>query len=156
MVRDGEAAFTAGRKAPPLVTRNPAELERLLSDTEAIGLVARFYGHKVSAAVEGLAFLRTREPKRLERCVAELARSVDVYRDLTALCSRTYLDCAGRHDPGRRYPYPAPKYLVWSDVLPEFERELAIVRQNAELVRKRPQSLSTRELSPRFFTESLR
>jgi hypothetical protein len=84
--------------------------------------------------------------------VAELGRSVEIYRELAGLCSRTYLDCAGRHDPGRRYPYPAPKYLVWADVLPELENELAVVRQNAERVHKQPQVLSTEELSQGFLS----
>jgi len=156
MVRDGQAASVAARRARPLVTKNQAEFERVLSDMEAIGLVARFYRHKVSAAIDGLVFLRNKDLKRLDRCVAELARSVDVYRELTMLCSRTYLDCAGRHDPGRRYPYPAPQYLVWADVLPQFEAELALVRQNAEQVRKRSQALSKPEFSGRFFTEAVR
>ncbi|NUQ61417.1 MAG: hypothetical protein HUU20_02945 [Pirellulales bacterium] len=156
LVRDGEAALAAARKAQPLVTRNQAEFERVLSDTEAVRLVAHFYRHKVSAAADGLTFVRTRDLARLERCVAELARSVEVYRELAALCGRAYLDCAGRHDPGRRYPYPAPKYLVWSDVLPEFEAELALVRRNAEKVLKDRQAVSTRELSETFFTEPIR
>jgi hypothetical protein len=155
MVADAEAAMAAARQAEPLVTGNQAEFQRLLSDIEAIRLVAHFYRHKARAAIDGLMFLHTKDLKRLDDCVSELARSVEVYRELAALTSRTYLDCAGRHDPGRRYPYPAPKYLVWSDVLPEFQNELAIVRRNAASLRTRPEVLSAMVFSQRFFTERL-
>ena len=156
MVRDADAALAAARKAQPLVTTSRGEFERVLTDLEALRLVAHFYRHKVCAAIDGLVFLRTRNLERLDRCVVELGRSVEIYRELAGLCSRTYLDCAGRHDPGRRYPYPAPKYLVWADVLPEFENELAVVRRSAERVRKQPQTLSTGELSQSFFTGAMR
>ena len=86
-------------------------------------------------------------------CLAGLTRSVEIYRELSTLCTRTYLDCAGRHDAGRRYPYRAPKYLVWSDVLPEFETELATVKQNSARFLKEPQAFPTSKLSPRFFVE---
>ncbi len=73
--------------------------------------------------------------------------------ELAELTERTYLDCAGRHDGGRRYPYPAPDYLVWSDVLPEFEEELAIVRHNAALARA---SGFEGALDQTFFTQRLK
>jgi len=152
----GRLAAAAADKARSLATRNQAEVQRIAADMEAIALLAQFYRDKVTAAVDGLIFIRTGSLGDLDRCVDNLARSVDTYRRLTALCSRTYLYCAGRHDAGRRYPYPAPKYLVWADVLPEFEAELALVRNNARQIRQRPQPLSPGELSARFFTEAVR
>jgi hypothetical protein len=155
MAANANAALAAGRRALPLALRNRAEAERFAADLEAIRLVAHFYRHKVGAAVAGLVFLRTREPAQLDCCTAELARSVAVYRRLAELTRRTYLDCAGRHDPGRCYPYPAPKYLVWSDVLPQFESELRLVEANAAALRRRFERLRGGPLSESIFSKPL-
>ncbi len=148
-----EAGFAAAMAAAALVTRQKEEFARLLDDTRAIRLVARFYASKSEAAVAGLLFLRTRQPDQLDRCLTLLAESVRTYRELAKLTARTYLDCAGRHDAGRRYPYPAPKYLVWSDMLPKFQQELALVEHNADRFGRQPEAVEN--LSEAFFSKRL-
>lgn len=160
IVKDAEAALLLAEGATPWVTTDKAEFARLLDDLRALRLVARHYATKVAAAITGLVFLKTRDGARLDQCEEMLAQSVEEYRQLAALTARTYRDCAGRHDAGRRYPYPAPQYLVWSDMLPEFEKELEIVRHNAGVLRKHKDDLSRpdvakRLLSDRMFTERL-
>ncbi len=135
IVRDADAAVVEAEAAAPMVRQCGEEYRRFVDDMRAIRRVARHYAAKVDAAIAGWVYLETRDEACLRRCRESLERSVDEYRLLARLTTKTYLDCAGRHDSGRRYPYPAPKYLVWSDMLPEFEKELAAVRRDAGVLR---------------------
>lgn len=136
IVQEAQAAVREAEAAAQFVTASKDEFSRLLSDFRAIRLIARFYAHRSAAAVAGLLFLRKRDLAQLESCESLLTKSVEDYRELASLTATTHTDCVSRHDSGRRIPYPAPKYLVWSDVLPELEKELDVLRSNAAFIRQ--------------------
>jgi hypothetical protein len=135
MVKNSKAALKAALAAGAYVTKNKQEYELLVNDMRALSLVASFYKHKTDAAISGLMFLDTTNVAYLDRSVAELEKSMQVYRELAAVTKDAYHDCAGHHSPTRLVPFPIEAGLVWSDVVNRFEDELAWVKRNAKIMR---------------------
>jgi len=145
MLTHATDALDSAETAADFVTKSQLEFDRFLNDLRAIHWVAKFYRQKTQAATLGLEFLYTSDLEKLHSCLAELEHSVETYRQLASLTASTYMDCAGRHDSGRRYPYPAPETLVWSDVLPKFEQELARLKANVQILYRVRQALPALE-----------
>ena len=141
IVTKAEAAVKAADEAAPLVAQNREEFDRLRNDMIALRHIANFYNEKAQAAVAALLFERKPELTQLEPIVSHLQRSVEEYRALTTLTDRTYTDAVSRHDAGRQIPMPGPKYLVWRDVLPEFEKELRTLEANVAYLKSHPEKL---------------
>ncbi|MCE5307527.1 MAG: hypothetical protein LLG20_07780, partial [Acidobacteriales bacterium] len=117
-VRDAEKAVSLARLANNVAINRKSEAGRVLTDTEAVLLVAKFYHHKMQAA----AAKATGDKGRFK---ALLAISLDDYRNLTNLTRTTYesLSDVPAWYPVRFKPDICPYH--WTDILPYLEREQA-------------------------------
>ena len=135
MVKNSEAALKAALAAGPYVKKNKQEYERLVNDMRALLLVARYYKQKTDAAISCMMFLDTTDVADLDRGIAALEKSLEIYRQLAAVTKDAYHDCASHHSPTRLIPFPIKAGLVWSDVINKFEDELAWIKGNARMMR---------------------
>ncbi|XEC96103.1 hypothetical protein AB6A23_05960 [Paenibacillus tarimensis] len=124
-------AAKAIERARGFVSRNHDEFKRLADDIDAIRQMVQVYAHKVRAAMLVLTYKHTvREEyfKRLdllEEAAALLETSLDRYRELAELTSRTYTAANSMQTPQRKVPVRnGLEYKHWKDCLPVYEREL--------------------------------
>ena len=127
-------AVTAIEKAAPLVTKNRNELERLRNDIHCIELVSRNYEEKVRAAMLVLRYGYSQDRQDMEKAAVHLAKSLEVYRELTQQTAATYryantLQTGHRRIPVRGWKDGKPYYYHWSQMLPLYEEELAQFKQ---------------------------
>ncbi len=98
------------------------ELQSLVSDVQAIQYVAKFYHHKLQAAVsKALADADVNVSKNAASCVTHLASSLNDFRNLASLTKSTYesMSDVPAWNPSKSLPCP----YHWSDILPLFEKE---------------------------------
>jgi hypothetical protein len=86
-------------------------------------------------------FLDTADADDLDKGIAGLEKSMELYRELAALTKDAYRDCAGHHSQFRRIPFKIDAGLVWSDVVPEFEAELEWIKEKVDMMRDNMDSL---------------
>ncbi|MBN1362738.1 MAG: hypothetical protein JW993_19220 [Sedimentisphaerales bacterium] len=123
-------AVAAIEKAAPLVTRNREEFERLRNDIHCIQLVSRNYEEKVRAAMLVLRYGYGRDRQDMEKAATHLAKSLEIYRQLTERTAGTYryantLQTGHRRVPIRGWKDDKPYYYHWTQMLPLYEDELA-------------------------------
>lgn len=125
-------ALALAEAAGPYVTANRDEYERLANDMRALVLLMRFYRAKSRAAALVLRYGYSKDAADLRRALALVEESLAEYRKLVTLTDRTYREACSIHSLFRRIPFlGAPgKYTHWRDVLPEYEKELAVFRGN--------------------------
>ncbi len=137
-VAAAERAERAAKLAAEKATSNQEEASRWATDAAAITLVARHYHHKLAAAVAfGLWQMGKDETANLAKAQKDLAASVEDYRQLTALTTKTYesiSDCPALN------PFVLEKCPYhWSDLLPRWEEELATFSHNAKVLAEHPE-----------------
>lgn len=106
----------------PGTEESEKELQSLVSDVQAIRYVAKFYHHKLQAAVsKALLDAGVDVSKNAMSCVAHLASSLNDFRNLTSLTKSTYesMSDVPAWNPSKSLPCP----YHWSDILPLFETE---------------------------------
>ncbi len=108
--------------------KNKEEASRILSDATAILLISKFYYNKLRAIVFKLLYENNINfEQNKEQFIENLEASVNNYRDLTILTDLTY---ASLSDVPAKHPERLEKCPYhWSDILPLFEKELEIYRQ---------------------------
>ena len=122
-------ALAAAEAAAPGITKNHAEYERIVSDMRAIHLLMLFYQAKTHAAEQVMLYGRDRDEAHLHRALPLLEQSVADFRELTMLADKTYRDAAGLQTSQRRIPVRGgPDTDHWRDLLPVYEKELAVFR----------------------------
>lgn len=154
--RHADAALEAIRRAEPLVTRNREEFDRIKTDMEAIRLMSYVYTTKVRAAIRILTYKHKAKGNYmnpeylplLQEAAEWMEKSLDYYRELTALTERTYLYANSMQTPQRRIPIrDGGKYKHWTDCLPVYEQELANFKSHVHnmLAGVTPKALEVRE-----------
>jgi hypothetical protein len=79
------------RQAQSAATRSQDEVQRYVTDSQAILLVAQYYQAKVLAALEKQLWRLTGDQVHRDALLAHLEQSVVLYRQLVELTGRTYL-----------------------------------------------------------------
>ena len=121
-VRQAEKACREAGLGARLAGRNKAEVERLETDMQAQVLVARFYLHKLRAALAKALFDDGCDrANNAALCLGYLRQSLEDFRTLTDLTRIAYESLsdvpAWNPEPLKVCPYH------WSDMLPVFEKE---------------------------------
>jgi hypothetical protein len=118
------------------VTRDRDEYVRIVNDLRAIHALMLFYQAKTKAAEQVMLFGYDRDFSHLATAEMLLARSVDDFRDLTTLTNNAYRDAAAMHTSQRRIPVTGgPSTEHFRDLLPVYERELAVYRERLQQLR---------------------
>ena len=122
--------------ARPLVSRNREEFERLANDMHCIEAQYRYYLAKTRAAALVLRYGYSHDIHDLKQALPLLEESVMHYRHLVELTDKTYREACSVHSSSRRIPFlGAPgRYTHWRDVLPAYEKELAVFQRNLTLI----------------------
>lgn len=129
MAEKTAAAYEAAKAAAPGVTHNIEEYRRIVSDMQSISLLMAYYKAKTHAALEVILFGYDKNPVRLQKADVLLANSVENFRKLTEITDRTYRNAAGMQTSQRQIPVRGgPQTNHWRDLLPVYEKELAIYR----------------------------
>jgi len=114
------------------VLTNKEEAERIVGDARAVTFLARFYYHKLRAAEARARFKASGNNKHWNILVDQLKVSTEIFRKLTQLTEKTYESISD-------VPAITPERLKkcpyhWSDILPIFEKELAIYEEEIKLI----------------------
>jgi hypothetical protein len=123
-----EGAFLA-RKAVEAATRNRDEVERFVSDSEALHLIAQAWRCKVMAAFHKRLWQKTGGDAQADLFLEQLERSVQVYEKLVELTDRTYVN-----------PTDMLMRINWHAGLEHFRRDLHSQTQRCKalLLKTRP------------------
>lgn len=127
--RRAALAVNAIEKAAPMVTLNQDEFERLRNDMHCIQLISQNYAEKVRAAILVLDYGYSQNKDSMQQAQTHLAKSLEIYRDLTARTSKTYryantLQTGHRRIPIRGIKNGRPYYYHWDHMLALYEKEL--------------------------------
>ena len=127
-------AVRAAEEAGAFVTRNQEEYKRVLNDMRCIYALMQFYKAKTHAAALVLRSSSDHDPNELKQVETLLVESVEHYRDLVRLTDGTYRQACSIHTPQRQIPLRGGpgRYTHWRDVLPVYEKELAIFHQRMQ------------------------
>jgi hypothetical protein len=127
-------AIDLARIGMDAATSNIDDASRIVSDMEAVSLVAQFYQQKLKAAVAKAGYRNDdASTGQWEAFISTLRVSVDIYRKLVQLTSTTYESISD-------VPATTPERIPicpyhWSDILPLYEKELKIYTEDADLVK---------------------
>ncbi len=133
---NGDRSLRLGEQAAPHVTRNRDAFDRWLREIHLTKLIGEVYADKTEAAIATLLYLKTHETRRLEEANRHLEASVKTYRELVRRTDGVYAS-AGDWEATRQLPFRKP-VKHWKQVLPLFERELMVFRENARYLREHP------------------
>ena len=147
-VADEVAALSAksvaeAEAARPDITRNLDEYDRIVNDMRAIHELMLFYQAKTHAAALVMLYGYDHDAAHLQAAESLLARSVEDFRQLTALTDNTYRDAASMHTSQRQIPVRGgPTTEHWRDLLPVYEKELTTFRSRLAMLNE-PQAASS-------------
>ncbi|HEU5342328.1 hypothetical protein [Edaphobacter sp.] len=137
-------AVEEAEAAAPGITRNQAEYQRIVNDTKSIAALMAFYNAKTQAAALVMQYGYDHNTADLEKAEPLLAQSVAHFKDLVALTDTTYLDAAAMHTSQRRIPVTGgPSTEHFRDLLPVYEKELAIFQSRLKSLNQNNNSKST-------------
>lgn len=127
--RHAGLAVQAIEEAAGLITRNQDEFDRLRKDIHCIDLMSKFYAEKVRAAILVLEYNYSLNPESMHKAQKHLKQSLQHYRALAELTSKTYryansLQTGHRRIPIRGMKDNLPYYYHWEQMLPLYEKEL--------------------------------
>ena len=123
-------AVTEAEAAAAGVTSNKPEYDRIVNDMRSIAALMAFYNAKTQAAEQVMLFGRDHDASHLTAAEKLLAESVDHFRDLNRLADPAYRNVAGMQTSQRQIPVRgAANTNHWRDLLPVYEKELAIYRR---------------------------
>jgi len=129
-------ALADAQAAAPFVTRDKPGYGRVVNDLHAISLLMQFYNAKIRAAQDVLLYGYDHHLAHLEQAEPLLARSVDLYKQLTAVAGPAYITATSMETSQRRIPFKGgmKDYPSWQQCLPMYEQELATFQKRiAEL-----------------------
>lgn len=116
--------------AKSFVNRNKDEFAMFISDIEAIRYMTESYGRKILAAVNIMLYRESMDEdlrgdiSLLEDAERYMSESLEQYKLLTELTSKTYLYANSMQTPQRKIPLPdGEAYGHWSQCLPVYEKE---------------------------------
>jgi hypothetical protein len=127
VAKSAEAVQEAEAAAPGITADAKPEYERIVNDMHAIADLMAFYNAKVQAAALVMRYGYDRDMTHLVEARALLAESVDDFAKLTKLTDETYRNAAGMETSQRQIPVRGgPKTNHWRDLLPVYQKELAV------------------------------
>ena len=122
---EAQNSLREARLAARLASRNKPEAYSYQNDALATSLVIDFYYHKLQAAKFKIQYENNIDTEKNKRkFLTHLENSVDTFRELTDLTTKTYeslSDVPAKH-PAKLKTCP----YHWRDILPIFEKELEI------------------------------
>ncbi len=125
--RKAQDEYKAASKLTKNITKDMAMVG---TDIDAIALMTYSYSKKVEAAMEILFYKYTMDEKCfgdasfLEKAEQLMKESLDYYRELSVLTTRTYLYANSMQTPQRKIPFPnGETYGHWNQCLQEYELE---------------------------------
>ncbi len=132
VLEHGRLAKEAILAAEPFLNKNKVEFNRLKNDVICYDAIARFYALKVNAAMLVLRYKYSNNLTDLEQALPLLEKSVEVYKELTALTKDTYLYANSMQTGQRRIPIEGTngKNKTWEELLPHYTTELENFRKN--------------------------
>ena len=131
---NSQRALEAAKAAAPYVTKNKDEYERVVNDMAAISLLMQYYNAKVKAAEQVLLYGYDHDMAHLKNAEPFLARSVDLFKQLTDVAGPAYITATSIETSQRRIPFPGRRTTQAGAVLPMYEKELATFKKRiAEL-----------------------
>ncbi len=133
LARSGRAVAMIDAAAP-MVRKNEEEFDRLRNDLHCIRAMCEHYAAKVRAAIEVKRHEHDGDLAHLRAALGHLEASVEAYRKLEERTREAYRYANTLQIGHRRIPFRGefdgqPAYYHWSQVLPEFEKELASFRE---------------------------
>ncbi|MDD4683326.1 MAG: hypothetical protein PHQ55_09190 [Eubacteriales bacterium] len=121
------------------ITRNAHDFTGLADDIEAIDLMMKHFNSKIQAALALMRYRRDMnenligDANLLDQSVSLLADSLDWYRKLTDLTSRTYLYANSMQTRQRKIPFAdGDAYGHWQNCLPRYEEEYRFFSEQAD------------------------
>ena len=119
------------------------ECRRLIDDLKAIALFTLSMCEKVLGALNILRYKYTcfdscpLDVTLLKQALLHMEKSLQIYRQLTELCSKTYLYANSMQTRQRKIPFPdGSLYGHWRDCLPEYEKETSAFAKNLSKMEK--------------------
>jgi len=124
-------ALEAAKAAAPYVTKNRDEYERVVNDMHAIALEMQFYNAKTKAAEQVLLYGYDHDAGHLKQGETLLAKSVDRFRELTAIAGPAYRTATSMETTQRQIPFRGGmnQFPNWQQCLPMYEKELATFKK---------------------------
>jgi len=142
-----------GPAAGPVKESN--EYAAIRNDVHAVAELARFYAHRIRAAVtvclyrEAQAGSPHRDIDRLWSAVREVEASVEHYKRLVTLTDKAYRYANSMQTGARKVPFPdGATYSHWRDCLPLYEEELATFRRNVAALARGTVAVDEGEVTP--------
>ncbi len=137
-----QRAVEAADTAAPLVKTNQFEFERLRNDVRCIQAMSECYAAKAGAALHVLRYGFSHDLADMEKAEVELSDSLEHFRKLAALTSRTYRFANTMQTFQRKIPFPGGISGVrtnyhWTQLLPLYEEELQSFRAQVAALRER-------------------
>jgi len=112
--------------AAPHVTKNREEFERLRNDVRCVEAMSKSYCAKVKAAMMVHRHRHSKDAACMKKALPLLEESLEHYKALVALTEDTYNYSNGFHG---RQRVPKPGVYHWSQMIGDYEKELADFRE---------------------------
>ena len=130
-VQASNKALEAAQAAAPFVKKNKDEYTRVVNDMRAISLLMQFYDDKTKAAEQVLLYGYDHDAAHLKQAETFLSKSVDSFRELTAVAGPAYRTATAMETSQRQIPFRGGmnNYPNWQQCLPMYEKELETFRK---------------------------
>jgi len=131
-LKEAQQASKEAQKGADAATVNKEEALSIVSDARAVEYLVQFYIYKLKAAQAKTKFKTSGKSGHWKNLIKNLKLSKDVFRELTRLTKTTYTSISDvpAYTPERLKKCP----YHWSDVLPVFEKELAIYEEELKFI----------------------
>lgn len=149
VIKHGDRARAQIDIAAPYVSKNVDEFRRLQNDIHCYREFAHAFANKVRACEHVLNYQYTKDLNELDKALPLLMVSLDHYRKLVSLTNDTYLYANSMQTSQRRVPVGGDggKNKHWSELLPQYEQELANFKKNLEVLKAKSRGAMSDEMN---------
>ncbi|HYG22060.1 MAG TPA: hypothetical protein VEH04_04695 [Verrucomicrobiae bacterium] len=153
VLKHASNAVVFAAAAAPHVTENQAEFKRWRNDFACILAMAQNYEHKTKAAAHVLRYGFSKDMADMNAAGEHMTRSLERFRELTALTRNTYQFANSMQTGHRKIPFGgaangAGTNYHWVQVLPLYEKELADFRVALAELKDPARATSTTAVQP--------
>ncbi len=140
-----EAVSEAEAAAPGIAVDAKPEYDRIVNDMRAIQYLMAFYNAKAEAAALVMRYGYDHNLSHLTQARTLLAESVGEFAKLTKITDKTYRNAAGMETSQRQIPVRGgPQTNHWRDLLPVYQKELAVFDSRLSALRSGSQISETK------------
>lgn len=134
----GQTAVDAIERAASHITNSSAEFDRLRNDMACYKALADCYAQKARAALYVLRYKYSNDIGDLETALPLLQGSLASFRELTRLTEPAYFYANSMQTQQRKIPMRGVdgKYKTWTEMLPVYEREVAVFGNHLDSLRR--------------------